>query len=292
MVILSWSPPDSVLHFPMKILSNLRNVSLWKNSLGSAALSNWWGLCTINGGIENKNLVFSCGSRVWRAGTQEESAESKGNWAIRSLIHWQTVLSLFFFSSHFLCSVSLTFPSPFPVSSHSVKKISLKKNSSALATHPHPYVLLYWNTDEDGHWTASSNPPCLCSITDTESKLGAFFRMNPITQVQSPGCWRLREESFPAPCFWHGQVMLNKCCSQDLQFPHERESNRNSPSFPRPWIIAGSILSPGTRWSGKTKTSRVTWTACTCDLLTSRYTTQGITRVATSRSAMARLTTR
>ena len=123
----------------MKLLSNtsnLRNVSLWKNSPGSAALSNWWGLCTINGGIENKNLVFSCGSRVWRAGTQEESAESKGHWAIRSLIRLQTVLSLFF--PNFLCSVSLTFPSSFPISSHSVKKISLKKNSSALAAHPHP----------------------------------------------------------------------------------------------------------------------------------------------------------
>ena len=142
MDVLSWSPPDSVLHFPMKILSNLRNVSLLKNSPGSAALSNGWGLCTINGGIENKNLVFFCGSRVWRTGTQEESAESKGNWAIRSLIRSQTVLSLFF--SHFLCSVSLTFPPPFPVSSHSVKKISLKKNSSALAAHPHPYVLVYW----------------------------------------------------------------------------------------------------------------------------------------------------
>lgn len=103
----------------------------------------------------------------------------------------------FFFSFSLLCFSYL--PIPLPCFLHSAKKISLKKNYSA--THPHPYVLMYWNTDEDGHWTASPNPPSLCSVTDMESKPGAFLRMNPITQVRSPGCWRLRGESFPAPCF-------------------------------------------------------------------------------------------
>lgn len=139
----------------MKILSNLRNVSLLKNSPGSAALSNGWGLCTINGGIENKNLVFFCGSRVWRTGTQEESAESKGNWAIRSLIRSQTILSLFF--SHFLCSVSLTFPSPFPVSSFS-KKDFVKKEFLCPRRTPSPLRISILNTYEEA---AGLPPPAL-----------------------------------------------------------------------------------------------------------------------------------
>lgn len=186
MDVLSWSTPDSVLHFQMKILSNLRNVSLRQNSPGSAALSNWWG----------RHQKYKFGLFLWkrslrRAGTQEENAESKGNWTIRSLIYLQTVPALF--------------------SSHSVKKENcfFKINSSAPTCLLHITTPIYIETlMRMATGLLPPHPPYLCNMTGTESKPGAFLGQVPSLKSSHLDAGGLGRESFPAPWFWRGQVML------------------------------------------------------------------------------------
>lgn len=176
MDVLSWSPPDSVLHFQMKILSNLRNVSLQKNSPGSAAFSEWRGLCTINGGIKNIHL------KVWSllsVAVSEELVPRKKEPSLRQLNKMYFSLFLLFIKIFFYNSLY-----PYP---------------SSLSARPHPHM--HWNTDEDAHWTASFNPPHLWDMTGTETKPS----LTPShLEAGSPGT-----ESFPPPRFCCGQVMLD-----------------------------------------------------------------------------------